>query len=819
MIKTHFVISVRHLLKNKVFTAINILGLAVAIAAAFLIIQYVGFELSYDRFHTNESKIYRVAFEQYENGSLKNSAAKNFMGLGHWINDQFPEVEHCTRFWRIPANSGFLVQYQDKIFNEPGTILVADSTFFQVFPSLLQSGHPSDVLKDLHSLVLSEKMARKIFGNEEPVGKLIPSSDYNREFLVTGIMRDLPENSHLVADFITRQDYTWDAPENYWQGPWRFTYLTLNEKYDFRLFEDKLNKSIQTLADEFPKVQNTRMVLQPLSEIHLHSNFEDELRAGGSQFLVYILLSIALIILLMAWINYVNIETSRFIRRSKEICIRKIVGSGRASLLWQFLTEYAIMSVLALVVAVAFLFFITPRFSYLTGIPIQDMSPQQPQLFWIMSALFVSGSLVVGVYPFFLLPRIHLVSALKGKATNVLGIGGLRKSLVVFQFTSSIVLVAFVLVLFHQLDFMRDAKRKIELENVVAIKNPTAYSTEEEKDGGSGGYNNFVSLRNKLLQHPGVKALSGSSAIPGSEIGFTYVDLLKINSGDPYDPTRYKLLFVDYDFIPLYNLKVKAGRNYSTQNRMDEHGQTLILNERAVYSLGFASLAEALNQEVSFMVDDEWIRYTIVGIVEDYHHEALKHAVHPTVFFLNHNRGQQVYYSLKLSSGADHHDVIAYVEKSWKEIFPDKPLEYFFIDEYYDQQFKSEQHFGRIFSLFAGVALFIACLGILSMTLFEIRMRTKEVSIRKVLGASERDVVVLLSRRSFTLILLASLLAGPITYFASTQWLLRYPLRIEISWWFYVVPVVLVFGIVFLATGVQMARAVRKNPVDSLKNE
>lgn len=819
MIKNHFIISIRHLLKNRVFTFINVLGLSVAIVAAYLILQYVAFEFSYDQFHTNRNQIYRVAFEQYENGSLKNSAAKNFMGLGHWINDQFPEVDHCTRFWRIPANAGFLLQYKDRIFNEPGTTLVADSTFFQVFPSLLVRGNPAEALKDNHSLVLSEKVARKIFGDEDPIGKIIPSSDYNEEYLVTGVMRDIPENSHLVADFIRRQDYSWDTPENYWQGPWRYTYLTLNENLDYRLFEERLNQSIQTLADEFPKVKETSMILQPLSDIHLQSHFEDELRAGGSEMLIYMLLTIAVIILLMAWINYINIETSRFIARSKEISVRKIVGSGRANLTVQFLVEYLCICVLAIVLAFSLLTFITPRFSYLTGIPVDSLVLAQPQLLLIGTALFITGSIVAGIYPAFLLPRINVVAALKGKTANVPGVGVLRRSLVVFQFTSAIVLIAFVFVLYTQFDFMQNANLKIDLENVVTIRNPTAYSKQEEQDNGKGAYENFTALKNKLLQYPGIKWLSSSSAIPGSEIGFTYVDLLKKNEGDPYDPTRYKLLFIDYDFIPLYDLKLKAGRNFSPESGKDENWETLILNERAIHSLGFNSPEEALNQEVSFMVDDKWKRYVIVGITEDYHHEALKHEINPTVFFLNRNLGQQVYYSVKLSAGLDPREAIAYIEKSWKEIFPGKPLEYFFIDEFYDQQFKSEVYFGRIFSLFAAVAVLIACLGILGMTLFEIQLRIREVSIRKVLGATMTDVVVLISRRSFMLILFASLLAVPITYLSSSKWLSSYPIRIEITWWFYVVPVVLVLVIVTLANSFQMLRAASVNPVDSLKNE
>jgi putative ABC transport system permease protein len=327
-------------------------------------------------------------------------------------------------------------------------------------------------------------------------------------------------------------------------------------------------------------------------------------------------------------------------------------------------------------------------------------------------------------------------------------------------------------------------------------------------------------LKNKLVENHFVKNATSSSAIPGQEINEDFVNRLKRNLHDPFDPTRYKVLFVDYDFIPFYGLKLKAGRNYSLENGDEENWNKVILNERAIYALGFTSLQEAINQEVNFHLwGGQFEKYKIVGIVEDYHQEAVKKAIYPTILSLNHDRFQQVFYSVKLNAGSNPREALDFIERSWKEVFPGKPFEYYFQDDYYDQQFKSELHVGRIFGLFAGVAVFIACLGILGVTLFEANSRLKELSIRKVLGATLSSLVVLLSSAYFKLVVLASLISAPLIYLSASEWLMNYPARIDMSPWFFLLPLFALVLLVILSSGFQTVKAARGNPVDHLKYE
>jgi putative ABC transport system permease protein len=528
---------------------------------------------------------------------------------------------------------------------------------------------------------------------------------------------------------------------------------------------------------------------------------------------------IGCVILIIAWINYLNLETSRFVLRAKEVGVRRINGSTKADLYFQFMIEFFCVNVIAAGVAVGLLAIGLPYLSHYTGLPFDKVHVQRPKVLLGVFVIFAMGLLTVGTYPAFLLSKINLAATLKGKFSSPVNLYTPRKIFLNFQFVSSMVLISFVLVVHKQLDFMKMSNKKIDLEKIVSVLNPTVYSSHEEKNVGEGGYTNFTNFKNELLRHSQISTVSSSSAVPGEAIGFNYVDLVKRNMGDPYDPTGYKVLFVDYNFLPLFKLKLKSGRNYSPDNGEDEDWSTLVLNESAIKALNFASPEEAIGKEIFFMPDDDWSKYKIVGVVEDYYHEAMKKNITPTIFFLNHNRGQQVYYSIKLNAGANPQDALRIIEHAWKTIFPEKPFEYFFLDEYYDQQFKSELHFGTIFTLFAVVATFIASLGIFGMTLFEANAKIKEISIRKVLGASARSLVFLFSKKHLKIVIVASCLAAPLIYVASTHWLESYPNRIEMSLLFFITPMLLVVTMVAVISAIQILKAAQTSPVDNLKHE
>ncbi len=467
---------------------------------------------------------------------------------------------------------------------------------------------------------------------------------------------------------------------------------------------------------------------------------------------------------------------------------------------------------------------IIPRFSDITGIPIDSMQWSQPWIWLIAFFVLVVGSILVGIYPGLFLLRLNPVTALKGKFGNVSRELTMRKSLIIVQFSSSLILIACVLVMRGQLNFMKTVDKKFDVNNVVTLRNPTAYSSEEVIEKHS----TYRTLENKLMENASVQMVSSSSAIPGTEIGFTYVNLVKRNVNDPYDPTPFKTLFADYNYIPFYGLTLLAGRNFDPprpiQNWIDpwedENWLTLILNESAIRALGFESSEAAVDQIVEFEnFADHFQKHKIIGVVEDYHHEAVKKEIFPMIFSPNYGSFQQVYYSIRLNDRSNPEQALSDIKKSWIAVFPDKPFEYSFLNDYYDQQFKSELYTKRIFTVFAGIAVFIGCLGILGMTLFEASARQKEISIRKVLGASVVSLIGLLSRDNARLVLLSTVIATPLIYFIAREWLSSYPMRIEISSMFFLIPLIIILLLVAATSSFQTIRAANTNPVDHLKNE
>ena len=435
---------------------------------------------------------------------------------------------------------------------------------------------------------------------------------------------------------------------------------------------------------------------------------------------------------------------------------------------------------------------------------------------------FVTGSILVGAYPAIFLLKFNPMLAIKGKIGGQRPGSKLRQALVIMQFTTSMVLIAFVVTVHDQLNFMKLLNKGVELETVIAIRNPTAYSNQEL----TTKYAEFEKMKNKLLQYPSIRSAASSSAIPGTEIGFNYVNLIKRNPGDPYDAKIYKTMFVSSEFIRTYNIELLAGVTFSMPHDFQgaapweaTNWSSIILNQRAIYQLGFKSPGDAVNQDVYFQPFDDFIKCKIVGVIKDYHHEAVKKEVFPTIFFHNYSTYQQVFYSVGLNAGSNPQVALQRIEKTWRESFPDRPFEYFFLDQYYDGQFKSEVQFQRVFILFAIIAVVIGCLGVLGITLFEMNTRLKEISIRKVVGASAFGLVVLLFRTKLRLILISCAISGPLIYYFSAAWLSTYPSRVALTPWLAFIPFMIVSLMVIFVSGIQTIKAANANPIDHLRSE
>ena len=826
MIITNLRIALRHLRKSKIFTLINILGLTVGISAFVLITLYINFETSFDRFHKNSDSIYRIGLMRYSNGELVETSAKTFPGIRKLLKDNFPEVQDVTGFYKTPANTGFLFRKDGIIYNEAGGWFNSDSSFFNVFPTLLSKGNPETVLKEPNSVILSESLAKKIFGNEDPIGQTLDRvDDHNNgsNYTVRGILKDIPSNSHFHVSIIEHIQDTWPESDVELWGEGRLsTYVTFSRDVQPELIETKLNTLLTTREHENNLVKDTRVFLQPITDIHLSSKCHDDLEANGNKKLLIVLGGIGVIILLIAWINYINFETSRFVLRIKEFGIRRIIGSGKGNLITQFFSEYFLLTITALFLSTTITIFALPYFSGLLNIHIHASLSGNLATWIIALGFFVAGSVVVGFYPTMFLLRFDPVVAIKGRISEKRSAVKFRQALVVAQFTASIVLIACVLTIDKQLEFMKLLNKEVELESVIAIRNPTAYSNQEL----TAKHGEFEAMENRLLQYPAIRSVASSSAIPGTEIGFSYVNLIKRNLGDPYDATVYKTMFVSSDYISAYNIDLLEGQtfakpaNYNGESPWEtENWSSVILNEKAIYQLGFKSPAEAINQEVYFQPFDDFLKCKIIGVIKDYHHEAVKKEIYPTILFHNYATYQQVFYSIRLHAGSHHGDALKNIKDVWMASFPDKPIEYFFLDEYYDRQFKSEVQFQRIFFLFAGIAIMIASLGVLGITLFEMNTRLKEISIRKVLGASVFGLTFLLTRTNMKMILVSFAIATPLAYFLAKEWLANYPSRIEFTPLLALIPLVIVGVVVSVVSGIQTIKAAQSNPIDHLKNE
>jgi putative ABC transport system permease protein len=812
MLKNHLKVAWRHLLKNKFFSLLNISGLAVGLAAAFLILQYLSFEIGYDQFHENKDELFRVTSRQYEHGALKYESAETVYGVGDFLKEHFPEVEGVVRLYKWPASTGVLMMAEDKIYNERNYFF-AEPDFFKVFSSLLVGGKPSTCLSSPNSMVISRRLALKMFGTTDAIGKSASSLDRKREeIIITGIMEDIPGNSHFDLDIVRPWEEGWKPSEEfYWTGSW-WTYVTMRKGTSIPDFENRLNEALAKDQQDNPKYKGVSMSLQRITDIHLNSHLKGEIKLNGSRSTVFIMSGTFLIILIIAWINYINLETARFITRLKEVGLRRIVGSSKKELVIQFLVQFLLINMIAILLSSLIVYCGLPFYGFVTGIPIHSVQFSTHWLWVISLAIFCLGTFATGIYPALLLLKLNPIALLKGKLSGSIKGVFLRKSLLIFQFVSSLTLIAFLIIISQQLDFMRKIDGNVNLNQILTVYNSTNYSAYED----SLRQERNAEFRNRLLSYPIVQNLTTSSAIPGEPVGFTYVDLAKRSLTDPDRQIPYKVIYVDYDFLPVFKLKLKAGRNYSQDSGEDNNNLSLVVTESTVRELGFASIEDAINKEIYFMEDD-WEKWKIIGIVEDYRHESVKTSLYPTIFRLHENKGQMVYYSTLLNAGSDPKDAVSAVASAWRETWPEKPFEYFFLDAYYDQQYKAEIYFRRIFTIFSSVAIFIACLGILGMTLFEANARLKEISLRKVLGASVPSLVTLLTKSYFSLIGIANLISIPVIYFVATEWLKTYPTHPDVTWIVFVIPLMTIVILVLITSAFQTIKAAQTNPVDNLK--
>jgi putative ABC transport system permease protein len=795
--RNHLRIAIRSILKHKAFTVINVLGLAVGMTVCFLILHYAVFELSFDRFHADLANIVRLRGGARADSSAASAAA---------VTAAFPEVLDYAKLVR--AGSWGVYSYGDKHFRMNDTF-TATNSLFDIFSFEIVAGDRKTPLAAVNSVVLTESTATKFFGDEDPVGKAL-SYNGRVDYHITAVMRDVPPNSHLRFDLLV----SWPTIEQ--RGSmvndswilWGFySYLRLEPGADLAVLQAKLDEFVALKQKEVNRPESFWEMyhLQPLRDIHLTSNFVAEASENGSGTTVRILLVVALLVIVIGWTNYVNLATARSLERAREVGIRKVAGAGRGQLVRQFMTESLLTNTAALALAFVATASWLPAFSDFTGTPARFLLWQDARFWAGLAAVMICGVFLSGLYPSVVLASFNPVSVLKENATPRSRGRILRRALVVFQFMISAALVAATLTVYRQVSHMMTSDLGVDIERTLVVQRPLVVRDPSRDEFES----RVAAFETEIKRIPGVLEVARSSYVPGDDVGM-------INEGRKADlPDEATIdvyeIQVDETFFPLFGFKFLAGRAFSKEFPTDR--SAIIMNDTARRQLGYPTPESAIDSKFIYRTE---VPYQVLGVLADYHQESLKQIIEPLVFLFN--PGTNGLYSLKIKT-PDPLGLVGRVEALWDEFYPGNPFEYFYLDENYNKRYGSDVRFLQMFGVFSLLAIFVAGLGIFGLSLFNAVRRTKEIGIRKVLGATWREILAVLIKDFFKLVLVANVVALPPAFFAVNGWLDKYPFRIAIRTWFFVIPVLATIVIAVLVSAWHSVRAALADPVRALRYE
>lgn len=792
MISNYLKIAFRNLVKHKAFSLINISGLAIGMACCLLIVIFVQDELSYDQFNEKADRIYRIASKENRRGVIANYPFV-FSGIPPILQNDYSEVMDFVRF---DPRENVLISSEDKEFYEE-RLFYTDASVFDVFTFPLVNGDPNTALKEPYALVLTQRMAEKYFSGEDPVGRTL-TIDNEHDYQITGVLKEIPRNSHIKFDFLA-SIATLEAQDPRYGKLWAwncYTYLLLPKDYSYLDLERKFPDFIRRHRGE-KAVEAYTFYLQPLSRIHLHSHLGFEIEANSDIRYVYIFSAIAFLILLIACINFMNLSTARSANRAKEVGLRKVLGAERSRLIKQFLGESLALSLVALPAAVALIELFLPAFNALTGKDLRIDYFGNSVVFLGLVGILLFVGILSGTYPAFFLSAFRPAAALKGKLRAGAGSTLFRKVLVVVQFSVSIVLIAGTIIITNQLDFIRNKKLGFDKDHVVVM--PVMRS-------GIG--QNFETFKGELLQNPNVQSVCGSTSAPS----FIPTRSVFIPEGaEEGERLALRNVLLDYDFIKTFGMEIKEGRDFSRDFATDKK-EAFIVNEAAVKEFGWES---AVGKK---LIDLEGPRGYVIGVVKNFHFRSKHQKIEPLVFSLLPSSRYVYLISVKISP-SNIRDTLSFLKNKWKKFSPGWPFEYFFLDDNYDRLYKSEERLRHVFLTFTFLGIFIACLGLFGLAAFTAEQRTKEIGIRKVLGASVPGIVLLLSKEFIKWVLIANVIAWPVAYFAMGRWLENFAYRISIGWGVFIAAAALALGISLFTVGFQAAKAALANPAESLRYE
>lgn len=820
MLKNYLKIAFRNLWKYKSFSAINIGGLAIGMAACLLILQYVSFKLSYDQFNKNANDIYRVANDRYQNGKLIQHGMITYSGISKAMQNDFPEVINRTNI--RPEGPGIIRNKDDKKIGDQNGF-AAENSFLDMFDYPLITGDRKTALKEPRSIILSESLAKKLFditdGNFESIlNENIIRQSEEEPYKVTAICRDAPANSHLQFDFLVSYITLYSGKNGWKEAEYDFTqsdfwhYIQLKPGTNYKSLEAKLPAFSQKYF-QGSKVSGSdeKFYLQPLSKAHLYSDYEYEIGKTGSSTVVWGLLVIALFIITIAWVNYINLATARSVERAREVGIRKVVGGVRKQLITQFLTESVLVNLIAIALAFVLVFLLQKGFNSLlqTELSLSYLLSKGLSGYSIVVGLIliiVAGIIVSGFYPAFVLSSFKPISVLKGKfSSSGKGIA-FRKALVIGQFSITVALIIGAVVVMRQLKFMGSKDLGFNMDQVMVINAPVLTNWDSAFIG------KVNSFKEELKQLSEVKGAATSWSVPGGDIGRSF----NVRQADSATTNRFTVRHtgIDYDFLEVYGIKLVAGRNFTRSDHNEDWSKlhNTLINVSAAKLLGFSSPQAAIGKAI-ITGDKKW---DVIGVVEDYHQKSLRYPLEPMRFMPAYSQYSSI--SVKINP-VNVSRSVELIKQKYEAFFPGNIFDYTFLDESFNRQYVSEQLFGKVFGIFAGLAIFVACLGLFGLAMFSTVQRRKEIGVRKVLGASVSNILLLLSGDFVRLVVIASVIAFPLAWWVMHKWLQDFSYRINIAWWIFLAAGSGALLIALVTVSFQAIKAALTNPVKSLRTE
>ncbi|WP_420578111.1 ABC transporter permease [Ekhidna sp.] len=820
MIKNYLLTSFRHLLKQRFFTFLNVLGLAIGLSAFWLINHYVTYERSYENFIENGDDIYRVQLDVYRNGELVYKSSENYAGVGAALKQEYPEVVEYARLYNMGSKNNVIITWEQgpngPVVFKQQKFLYADAPILKMFSYEMVQGDREKALEEPFTIAISETMAKNYFGDEDPMGKTLrlEDDDFNDEpCIVTGVFKDHPTNTHLKFDVLIsfptiygRYDGAIERYKTGWRRKDYYTYVQLEPGTDSKQLEEKLPELVTKFKPELAE-QNGEdvLLLQPVKDIHLYSKLTDEAEINGDGEAVGYLAIIAWFIIIIACINYINLSTAKSVERAKEVGLRKVVGSQKAQLIIHFLIESSIVFLFSIIIGFLLVLVITPLFNSIGGTPSSYLIWTQPW-FWISALVFwIGGSLITGFYPALVLSSFRPVEVLKGQFKGKSEGVFLRRALVVLQFATSVALIIGTLIVYEQMSFMQNQDLGYSTQQIMIVERPATRDTSDVQ-----AQNDYMSFKNGLADQPMITGVAGSGMLPGKKLRFK--TQMRMLDQDPAQATSFAISSMDYELFEILEMEMLAGRNFS-QEFTNDSDTSIIINEYGARALGY-SPEEIIGKNVSFDAFN-W-RPKVIGVLKNIHNESLQEAMQPLCFVLQQYNHE--YMMVKMGTN-NIEETIDLVNDQWNKSFAGNPFEFFFLDSYFDSYYQAEKSFRDLFLTFTVLAILIGCLGLFGLSSYTAVQKTKEIGIRKVLGSSTPGIVRLMFKDFLILIGIANLIAWPVAWYFLKGWLENYPYHININFLFFGLAALLVLLIAFLTVSYHTFKTAQLNPAKTLKYE